>query len=108
MFVWVKRLIALSFFAGILAAGSFAGARFQAGKVVGTNPPLGGRSIEFVYKGTEDLSGNPKVWVITYATSRLPGVREARIYVSPTGKVVATRPADLGDRLEAWARSQEP
>ena len=108
MFTWVKRLILLSFVVGILAAGSYAGAWFQVGKFLGDKPPLGGRTAKFAFGGTEDLSNKPRVWVFKYSTSQLPGVREATIYVSPTGKVVATRPANLGDRIDAWARSLEP
>ena len=108
MFTWIKRLIFVSFFVGILAVGSYAGARFQAGKVLGNKPPLGGRTVEFAFKGAEDLRGNPRVWIVTYTTSRLPGVRQAKIYVTPTGKVVATSPPNLDDLLDAWERSLEP
>ena len=108
MFTWIKRLIYLSFAVGILTAASYAGARFQAGKVLGSQQPLGGRTAELAFKGAEELDGNPRVWIFTYRTSRLPGVRQAKIYVSLTGKIVATSPPNLGDLLEAWERSLQP
>jgi hypothetical protein len=108
MFSWIKRLLLLSFVVGILAAGSYAAARFEAGKVLGNRPPLGGRTVEFAFKGAGNLDGNPRVWVFTYSTSRLPRVRQAKIYVTPTGKVVATEPSNLTDLLETWEKSLEP
>ena len=108
MFIWIKRLLILSFVVGILAAGSFAGARLKAGQILGNERPLGGRTSAFAFMGAEDLAGNPRVWVFSYSTSRLPGVSEATIYVTPTGRVVATRPANLPDLVEAWERSLEP
>ncbi len=108
MFIWIKRLLILSFVVGILTAGSFAGARLKAGKIVGNQRPLGGRTTAFAFKGVQELAGNPRVWVFTYSTSRLPGIRQATIYVTPTGRVVATRPSNLGDLVEAWERSLEP
>ncbi len=108
MFRWIKRLLVLSFVVGILAAGSYAGARFEAGKVLGIRPPLGGQTVEFAFKGTDDLDGNPRVWVFTYSTSRLPRVRQAKIYVTATGRLVATEPSNLADLLEAWEKSLQP
>ncbi len=108
MFIWIKRLLILSFVVGILTAGSFAAARLEAGKILGNQRPLGGRTTAFAFKGAEDLAGNPRVWVFNYSTSLIPGVREATIYVTPTGRVVATRPSNLPDLVEAWERSLEP
>ncbi len=108
MFIWIKRLLVLSFVVGILSAGSYAAARFGAGKMLGSHQPLGGRTFEFAFKGAEALDGNPRVWVFTYSTSRLPRVPRVKIYVTPTGKVVATEPSNLADLLEAWEKSLEP
>jgi len=108
MFTWIKRLFVVAFVVGILYAGSYAGARFQAGKFLGTESPMGGRTAKFEFKGAQDLPGTPRVWVFTYATSRIPGVRQATIYVSLSGNVVATKPENLEDILEAWEKSLEP
>jgi hypothetical protein len=101
-------LLLLLFVCALLVAVSYAGARATAGKVVGNTPPLSERTVTFAYKGVEDLPGKPRVWVIRYERTRLPGVRRALIYVSLTGKLIATRPADLDQRLVAWEKSQEP
>jgi hypothetical protein len=109
-----KILLLLAAVGGLLTAASYAGARFTAGKVTGTKPPLSERTIHFQgwrppkFAGVETLPGTPRAWVIHYARTRLPGVRRATIYVSATGKLIATVPADLDDRIEAWERAQEP
>lgn len=109
-----KLLVLLIGVGLLLYAGSYAGARFTAGKVVGSTPPLSGRSIVFQgwrppsFAGVAELPGQPRAWVISYARTDLPGVRSATIYVSPTGKLIATRPRDLAARIEAWERAQEP
>ncbi len=108
MFTWIKRPLVLSFVVAILAAGSFAGARFGAGKMLGSQRPFGGQTVEFAFKGAGDLAGNPRVWVFTYSTSRLPRVRQAKIYVTLTGRVVATQPSNLADLLEEWEKSLLP
>jgi hypothetical protein len=108
VFRLLKWLVMLAAIAAMLGAASYAGARFTTGRLVGPTPPLSGREIRFEFKGVEELPGRPRAWVFTYGASRLPGVRSARIYVSPTGRLIATRPADLDLRLEAWEKAQQP
>ena len=108
IFRLIKWLIVLAMVGAALTAASYAGARFTAGRLLGPEPPLSGRTVQFVYKGVEQLPGKPRAWVFTYTQSSLPGVRSARIYVSPTGKLIAIRPRDLDRRLDAWAKAQEP
>lgn len=109
-----KLLMVLAAIGGLLTAGSYAGARSTAGKVTGSNPPLSNRTIVFEgwrpprFEGVADLPGKPRAWVIRYGRTRLPGIRRAAIYVSPTGKLIATVPRDLEARIEAWERAQEP
>jgi hypothetical protein len=93
----IKWLFLIGFVGVLLAGGSYAVARFKVGRLVGPQPPLAGRTVEFAYRGVEGLPGRPRLWVVT-----------ATIYVSPTGNLVATRPADLEARLAAWEQSQEP
>lgn len=104
----IKWLCLIGFVSVLLAGGSYAVARFKVGQIVGPAPPLAGRTVAFAYRGVENLPGRPRLWVVTYTISRLPGIRNVAIYVSPTGKLVATRPADLEARLAAWEQSQEP
>ncbi len=94
---------------GMLTAGSYAGARFTAGRLVGPHTPLAGRSVELALRNDgEELPGQPPAWVFTYRASRLPGVASAKIYVSPTGKLLGTAPVDLGRRVESYERTLMP
>ncbi|UCG85892.1 MAG: hypothetical protein JSW71_18595 [Gemmatimonadota bacterium] len=108
MYKLFKVLVVLGFICGLLTAGSYAGARVTVGKFLGSAPPLAGRSSSFSFAGVEELGNRRLVWIIDYATSQLPGVRRATFYVSPTGDLIATVPADLDVRLNAWQRSREP
>jgi hypothetical protein len=106
------RLIKLLLIASLAASGfagySYLSARFTVGQMLGPNPPLSGRTIVFAYRGAPELPGQPRAWIFTYARSELPGVRRVQIFVSPTGKVIATRPRDLEARLLAWEKSRLP
>lgn len=102
---WLLLLVAA---ACAFAVYSYAGARFTAGKLVGSDPPLSDRTITFAFDGVPELPGRPRAWVIDYRRSRLPSVRRVQIYVSPTGRLIDTRPRDLDVRLDAWERSRLP
>jgi hypothetical protein len=104
----VKGLFWITLLCGLLAFGSYAGARLAAGRLVGTGKPLAGRETQFAFKGVERLPGRPRAWVFTYSISQLPGVARATIYVSPTGAILAMQPADLDARIDAWERAREP
>jgi hypothetical protein len=103
-----KWLILLAF-AGVLAGtGSYAGARFGEGKLLGPNPPVTGRSTHFVMGGTEAVKARPGLWVFEYSRVQLPGVARAKVFVSVTGRVLRTEPRDLTRRLEAYDRARRP
>jgi hypothetical protein len=108
----MRRLISwtirIAFVLCLLAVGSYAGARFKAGQLLGPGSPVTGPSSAFALKGVRDLPAQPRAWVFTYSQVRLPGVRRVRIVVSPTGRVLSVTPADLEDRLEAYRQSLEP
>ncbi len=108
----MKRLFKLLFFlalvGGILAGMSYVGVRTRVGTMLGSNPPVGRRSIHFEFKGVSSLPGNPRAWVFTYGSSILPGVSNVRIIISPTGEILATQPRDLYARLEQWENSKLP
>jgi hypothetical protein len=91
-----------------LAGASYAGARYTAGRVTGPNPPgLGPSSTRFEFKGIPGVRAKPRGWVISYPRAGEFGPRGAEIYVSPTGSLLGTRPADLAQRLEG-RRNTEP
>lgn len=103
----VKVLVVLAFVGGLVALGSYAGARATAGKLLGNDPPVSDRTISFAFSGVEGLPNKPRAWVFSYATNQL-GVRSVEIYISPSGKVIATQPRNLAARLEAYESSREP
>jgi hypothetical protein len=104
----IRLLIWATFFGAIAAAGSYAGARLKAGQVLGRRPPVEGFSWTFAFEGVQGVEGNPRAWVFNYSRVRLPGVSQARIVVSPTGKVLSTTPPDLEQRIDRYRASLEP
>ena len=108
----MKRLIKLIFVLALVGASlagmSYAGAGIKAGTFLGSKAPVGDREIKFHNDGVEDLPGRPKAWVVTYRSSQLPGTPFVQIFVSPTGRVIATRPPNLGRLVEAWERTSLP
>ena len=83
-----------------LAGASYAGARLTAGKVTGPNPPgLGSSAAHFAFQGIPGLRAKPRGWVIAYPEARGFGSGGAEIYVSPIGRLLGTKPADLAARL---------
>ncbi len=108
----MKKLIKLIFVLALVGAAlggiSYAGAGIKAASFVGTNAPVSNREIKFDYEGVRGLPGRPKAWVVTYRSSQLPGAPLVQIIVSPTGRVIATRPPDLDRRVEAWEKNSLP
>ncbi len=105
---FVKFLLILALLAAGFAAYSYLGARFAAGRLLGAEPPLTGRTVQFNFKGVPDLPGAPRAWVFTYTRSKLPGVTRAQIVISYTGHVIVTRPRDLQARVSAWEKTRLP
>jgi hypothetical protein len=90
-----------------LAGASYAGARFTAGRLIGPEPhSLGAPTTHFAFKGISTLRGKPRGWILAYPDAREFGRRGAEIYVSPTGRLLGTRPANLGQLLEARQAEQ--
>ena len=110
--VSVNRIFKLLLVFGVIGATlvgiSWIGARATAGNFLGLNPPLSDRTMEFAFDGVPGIRGNPRAWVIAYASSTLPGVKTVEIVVSPTGRLLGTSPADLDLRLARWEKSKIP
>jgi hypothetical protein len=105
----IKALFWVAFALAIVGTGSYAGARFTAGELVGgPRSPVEGRTSTFSFRGVESVKGNPRAWVFTYSRVGLAGVNRVRIVVSVTGKLLAVQPPDLEARLVAYRRSLEP
>jgi|tagenome__1003787_1003787.scaffolds.fasta_scaffold20912314_2 hypothetical protein len=106
----MRPLFLLLVIAAALAGASFAGARFTAGKVVGPNPQgIGPPASSFAYQGISALRAKPRGWIISYPHASEFGPSGAAIYVSPTGVLLGTRPANLAQVMEARrSSSNEP
>jgi YD repeat-containing protein len=103
----IKYLFLLALLGGLATAGSYAGAYFAQGKIVGVEDPLGQRTVMLHWQGYDSLPGKPKAWVFRYSGGKVPGVTSAVIVVSLTGKVLKTKPADLQDRVLRWSDSRQ-
>ena len=109
MWKLIKLLIIVAFFGGLLCAGSYAGARATAGKLLGSPlPQMGVRTDKLAYDGIADLPRHPRGWVFQYSNVPVNGGRPAKVFVSFDGKILGTVPKDLESRLESWRKSQEP
>ena len=108
MYRLFKWLIVLAFVGLLLGLGSFAVAMLKVGSFMGPMKPLSNRNTSFAFQGVDELNGRRFVWVIKYSASRLPRVRQATFYVSPTGDMVATYPANLDRSIEAWEKTRLP
>ena len=93
MFIWIKRLLILSFVVGILTAGSFAGARMKAGKIVGNQRPLGGRTTAFAFKGVF-VHGAKASAGILHVFGYEDMHRDGQALVSPRGAITVGRGCD--------------
>ena len=103
------KWIAILVFLGLIATTiSFAGMRFKIGQLIGdANHEFVQRSVSF---GKDSIPGigERMAWQVSWAAVRLPGTRRARVWVSPTGTIIAMDPANLDDRIEAYQRSRDP
>ena len=97
----MRALFLVLVIAAALGGASYAGARFTAGKVTGPNPRgLGSSNARFAFDGIGALRGKPRGWVISYPRASGFGRGGAEIYVSPTGRLLGTRPADRAAGLQ--------
>jgi hypothetical protein len=104
----MRGLFLLIVICAVLVAASYAGARATAGKLTGPDPAgLGSATTRFAFEGIPALRGKPRGWVVEYPAARAFGPAGAAIYVSPTGRLLGTRPANLAQQLEAQ-RGDEP
>jgi len=97
---WLTVMAA--FVAALLAGASWAVALSAVGTLLGAPPPeMGNQSTTLLWQGAPQLAGHPRVWRFAFGPTVIPGAPTVRIYVSPFGRVVATDPADLAERVKA-------
>jgi hypothetical protein len=98
----MRGLFLLAVIVAALAGASYAGARFTAGRLIGAGPHgFGSPTTHFAFGGIRSLPAQPRGWVLAYRDAREFGPSGAEIYVSPTGRLLGTRPKNLAQRLEA-------
>lgn len=98
----MRRLFYLLLICAVLAAGSYAGARFTALTLIGDGPnALGAVTTHFAFSGVPTLPGKPRAWVLAYPAARDFGPGGVVIYVGPAGDLLGTKPTDLAERIAA-------
>lgn len=102
-----KLLVLLGFVGGLAYGFSYAGARAGVGKMLGSAPEVGERTMRFQWNGADSLPGRPRVWEVTLSRVTVIGNRRAIVYVSPGGAILATYPKDLAWRLETAAKARD-
>ena len=103
----IKFLVLVALVGVLATGGSYAGAYFAQGKIVGVEDPLGQRTVKLYWQGYDSLPGKPKVWVFRYSGGKVSGVTSATIIVSLTGTVLKTKPADVDERIERWRDARQ-
>jgi hypothetical protein len=103
----MARLTWLVFMAAVvgalLAGASYAAAFFEVGSLLGAPPPnMGNRSVAFLWNGMPKVQHHPRAWRFSFGPTLIPGAPSVTVYVSPTGHVLQTVPADLADRIKAF------
>ena len=95
------RLAIYASFIGLLLFGaSWAAAFYTVGDLLGAPPPrLGNRKTTFAYRGAPHLKGHPIAWIFTFGPTSVPGATDMVVYISPTGRLLATDPSDLKELL---------
>jgi hypothetical protein len=98
---WLLVMLAI---AGAVVGGiSWAAAYTAVGTLLGAPPPvMGSQKVTFLWKGMPRQPGNPRAWQFAFGPTRIPGAPRVQIYVSPTGQVIRTEPADLEARIKAF------
>lgn len=105
----MKLFLTLLLVAGLAAAASYGVAYLAQGKLVGAQPlDLGQQTTRFATEGIPTLPDSAMAWVFSYGPTRIPGMRQVEIYVSPFGSVVGTKPANFAARLQAYRAAQAP
>jgi hypothetical protein len=93
-------LLIAAFVGALLVGASYAAAYSAVGTLLGAPPPqMGKQQVELLWKGAPELKGHPRVWRFTFGPTLIPGARDVRIWVDPTGHLVATDPPNLAAKL---------
>ena len=99
--IWM--LLILAFFGVLLTGASWAAAYTSVGKLLGAPPPrMGQQKTSIEWEGMDKILEHPPWWRFAYGPTAIPGAAQVRIDVNPVGKIIATDPADLEQRIQAF------
>jgi hypothetical protein len=97
--IWFTLMVAIA--AALVAGVSWGLAYNSVASLLGDPPPqMGNQTTAFLWDGLTDVEGHPRVWSFAYSPTLIPGAPYVRVYVSPTGHIVETEPADLWTRVK--------
>jgi len=96
----MRALFLLLVIAAALVGASYAGAHFTAGRLMGPEAK-GPSTTQFAFNGIPALPSKPRGWIVAYPAATEFGPHGAEIYISPVGRLLGTRPADLARRVDA-------
>src|SRR6185436_13115424 len=97
---WFLVVVAVA--AGIAGGASWAIAQNTVNDVLGAPPPLMGKTTtKFLWEGMPKKAGHPRAWRFGFGPTHIPGTPNVVMYISPTGKLLQTEPADLVARVKA-------
>ena len=96
-----RLALLLALVAAVVVGVSWALAYNGVATLLGDPPPqMGVQTTTFLWDGLPQVEGAPRVWSFAYYPTLIPGAQSVRIYVTPTGHVVQTEPADLAARMK--------
>ena len=97
----IGLILILALAAAFVVGGSWALAYNGVATLLGDPPPqMGTQTTTFLWDGLTQVEGAPRVWSFAFYPTLIPGAQSVRMYVTPTGRVVWTEPADLAARVK--------
>ncbi|HEY7636220.1 MAG TPA: hypothetical protein VH763_11775 [Gemmatimonadales bacterium] len=98
---WLVCMLALA--CAIVVGASWAAAYTSVGQLLGAPPPqMGTQSTTLLWRGARQFPGHPRAWLFAFGPTLIPGAPNVQIYVTPTGQIMRTYPADLESRIRAF------
>jgi hypothetical protein len=95
-------VIMLGIAGAVVGLVSWIAAYSTVGRLLGAPPPqMGKQKTRFLWQGMPRETGNPRAWQFSFGPTAIPGAPRVVIYVSPTGDLIRTDPADLAGRVKA-------
>jgi hypothetical protein len=99
LFWWV---VMFGVAAAVAGGVSWIAAYTTVAKLLGSPPPrMGEQEVRLLWRGMPNQAEHPRAWQFAFGPTAIPGAPRVLIYVSPTGELIRTEPADLAARVTA-------